>query len=103
MYITINSLKKSLGKYVEMKDLYIGLPILFTFLIMFTCTNHKIFSLIFLTIGLFMMIPINVSKKNRMYKVLILFFYYVFKRKEYIFLGKENENLWKEKLKKKKI
>lgn len=103
MYITINSLKKTLGKYVEMNDLYIGLPILFTFLIMFTCTNYKIFSLIFITIGLFMMIPVNVSKKNRMYKVLILFFYYVCKRKEYIFLGKENVNLWREKLKKKKI
>ena len=31
MYITISSIKKSLGKYIEMNDLYIGLPILFLF------------------------------------------------------------------------
>ena len=36
MYITISSIKKSLGKYIEMNDLYIGLPILFLFLTLFS-------------------------------------------------------------------
>ena len=38
MYITIKSLNKTLGKFVELTDLYIGLPMLFIFLIMFSCT-----------------------------------------------------------------
>ena len=67
MYITINSIKKTLGKYVEMTDLYIGIPMIMTFL----------------TICVFLMIPINLSKKNRMYKVLGLFFKYLFKNKKY--------------------
>ena len=35
MYITITSLKKTLGKYIELTDLYIGLPSLIIFLILF--------------------------------------------------------------------
>lgn len=86
MYITINSLKKTLGKYVEMKDLYIGIPMIMTFLSMFAFSTNKIYSLIFLTICVFFMIPINLSKKNRMYKVMGLFFKYLFKNKTYIYM-----------------
>ena len=32
MYITVPSIKKTLGKYIEMQDLYIGLPMLILFL-----------------------------------------------------------------------
>ena len=28
MYITINSIKKTLGKYIELTDLYIGIPMI---------------------------------------------------------------------------
>lgn len=86
MYITVKSLNKTLGKYVEMADLYLGIPILFTFLVMFSFTNFKLESFIILTIGMFLLIPIQMSKKNRMYKILFLFFKYVFKCKEYIFI-----------------
>lgn len=86
MYITINSLKKTLGKYVEMTDLYIGIPMIMTFLSMFAFSTNKIYSLIFLTICVFLMIPINLSKKNRMYKVMGLFFKYLFKNKIYIYM-----------------
>lgn len=86
MYITINSIKKTLGKYVEMTDLYIGIPMGMTFLILFAFSTHKLFSLIFLTICAFLMIPINLSKKNRMYKVMGLFFRYIFKCKQYLYL-----------------
>ncbi len=85
MYITVPSIKKTLGKYVEMKDLYIGLPMLLIFLLLFSFTNYKVFSLIYLTICVFIMLPVNVSKKNRMYKVAILFFKYLFKCKEYVY------------------
>ena len=66
MYITISSIKKTLGKYIEFTDLYIGLPM-------------------FLTVCVFLMIPINLSKKNRMYRVMGLFFKYLISNKTYIF------------------
>jgi|SRR5574344_781533 hypothetical protein len=103
MYITINSIKKTLGKFIETTDLYIGLPMLFIFLILFTCTNLKMFSLIFLTICVFLMLPISVSKKNRMYKVLFLVVNYIFKKKEYVFSREEDDISWKEKIKMIKI
>jgi hypothetical protein len=86
MYITIKSLNKTLGKFVELTDLYIGLPMLFIFLIVFSCTNYKLELLIFLTICIFLMLPIQLSKKNRMYKIIGLFCKYIFKCKEYIYL-----------------
>lgn len=89
MYITIKTLKKTLGKFIEINDLYIGIPMLFTFLTMFSFTNFKLESLIFLSICLFLMIPINMSKKNRMYKVIILCLFYLFKGKQYIKIKKK--------------
>ena len=86
MYITIKSIKKTLGKYIEMTDLYIGLPMLMIFLILFAFTNFKLQALVFLSVCAFLLIPINLSKTNRMYKVVILLFKYVFKCKEYIYL-----------------
>lgn len=85
MFITINSIKKTLGKYIEMNDLYIGIPMGMIFLILFAFTSHKLFSIVFLTICAFLMIPINLSKKNRMYKVMGLLFIYLFKCKRYIY------------------
>ncbi len=86
MYITISSIKKSLGKYIEMNDLYIGLPILFLFLTLFSFDTTRMIALIILTIGVFLMLPITVSKKNRMYKIVILLFKYLFGVKEFIYM-----------------
>ena len=69
-----------------MTDLYIGLPMLMIFLILFAFTNFKLQALVFLSVCAFLLIPINLSKKNRMYKVVILLFKYAFKCKEYIYL-----------------
>lgn len=84
MYITVKSLKKTLGKYIELKDLYIGLPSLIIFIVLFLIRPLRLISLIFLVTILFLMIPINLSKKNRMYKVMYLVFRYIFSCKEYI-------------------
>ena len=89
MYITIKSIKKTLGKYIEFTDLYIGIPLLMTFLILFAFTNLKIESLMFLTFSVFLLIPINLSKKNRMYKIMILLIYYLFKNKNYCYFKEE--------------
>lgn len=85
MYITVPSMKKTLGKYIEMQDLYIGLPMLFLFLFLFSFTSYKIFSLVYLTICVFLLLPVNVSKKNRMYKLVILLMKYIFSIKTYIY------------------
>ena len=89
MYITIKSIKKTLGKYIEFTDLYIGIPLLMVFLILFAFTNLKIESLMFLTFSVFLLIPINLSKKNRMYKIMILLVYYLFKNKNYCYFKEE--------------
>lgn len=89
MYITIKSIKKTLGKYIEMSDLYIGLPMLMIFLIMFAFSNLKIQALMFLSVCAFLLIPINISKKNRMYKVVILLFNYLFRGRNYCFFDEE--------------
>ena len=91
MYITVKSLKKTLGKFVELTDLYIGIPMLFTFLAMFSFSEHKILALVFLTICLFLMIPINLSKKNRMYKVIGLLVMYAFRNKNYSYFKDYND------------
>lgn len=88
MYITIKSIKKTLGKYIEMTDLYIGLPILMLFLTMFSFSNLRFISLIFLTIGIFILIPIQLSKKNRMYKVIVLILYIYLSAKGMFILNK---------------
>ena len=85
MYITIKTLKRTLGKFIEISDLYIGITMLFTFLLLFSFTNFKLEALIFLSVCLFLMIPINMSKKNRMYKIIIMVFKYIFRCKEYAY------------------
>ena len=86
MYITINSIKKSLGKYIEMTDLYIGIPMLFLFLTLFSIDGTRGIALIILTTGVFLMMPVTVSKKNRMYKIVILLFKYLFGIKEHVYM-----------------
>lgn len=85
MYITIRSIKRTLGKYIEVMDLYLGIPMLLCFLIMFGFTNFRIEAVIFLAICSFLMIPVSFSKKNRMYKVIELLLSYLLKYKRYAF------------------
>ena len=96
MYITIKSLKKTLGKYIEITDLYLGLPMLMIFLVLFAFTNLKIQALVFLSICLFLLIPVNLSKKNRMYKIMFLLVNYIFRNKNYCFF---NEDIKESKIK----
>lgn len=72
-----------------MTDLYLGLPMLIIFLVLFAFTNLKIQALVFLSICLFLLIPINLSKKNRMYKIMILLVEYIFKNKNYCFFNED--------------
>lgn len=89
MYITVKSIKRNLGfKGIEVSDIIIALPILILFIILFCFTPLKIPSIVGLMIGIFCLLPVNVSKKNRMYKVIGLMFKYLFKNKYYVYQKK---------------
>lgn len=92
MYITVKTIKRDLGfKGIEISDVIIGFPIIAICILMFSFSSLKIPSIIFLMIGVFMLLPISVSKKNRMYKVIFLMINYCIREKEYIFTTKKLE------------
>lgn len=92
MYITVKSIKRNLGfKGIEISDLIIGLPIIFLFIILFCFTPFKIMSLVFLMIGGFNLLPVYVSKKNRMYKVIIMMCKFLFRIKRFVYQRKEGK------------
>ena len=90
MYITVKSIKRDLGfKGIEITDIVIALPIIILFIIVFCFTRFKIPAIVFLMLGIFSLLPINVSKKNRMYKVMILMFKYITRTRVFIYQKKE--------------
>lgn len=92
MYITVKSIKRNLGfKGIEVADLIIGVPLFFLILLLFSFSSLRLFAVILFVISVFMFIPISLSKKNRMYKILFLFFNYLRKEKEYIFFKDERK------------
>lgn len=93
MYITIKSIKRNYGfKGLELSDIIIAIPLILIFIILFCFTNFKIFSLIGLLVGIFCLLPINISKKNRMYKILILIIRFWLKDKIYVYISERKEN-----------
>ena len=89
MYITVKSIKRDLGfKGIEITDIVIALPIIILFIIVFCFTRFKIPSIVFLMLGIFSLLPINVSKKNRMYKVMILIFKYITRTRVFVYKKK---------------
>jgi len=92
VYITVRSIKKTLGKYVEMTDLYIGIPCIIIFLMLFSIPVTRLIAIIFITVVIFLMIPINLSKKNRMYKVIALTIKYLLKQKEFIYIKEKGDS-----------
>lgn len=92
MYITVKTIKRDLGfKGIEIADVLIGFPIATIFILMFSLSPYKIPAIVFLMVGIFILLPINVSKKNRMYKVLILIFNYCFRTKHYVYTKQQLE------------
>ena len=89
MYITVKSIKRDLGfKGIEITDIVIALPIIILFIIVFCFTRFKIPAIVFLMLGIFSLLPINVSKKNRMYKVMILMFKYITRTRVFVYKKK---------------
>ena len=86
MYITVNSIKRNLGfKGIEISDIVIALPMIILFIVLFCFTPLKIPAIVGLMIGVFCLLPINVSKKNRMYKVIGLMFKFLIREKIFVY------------------
>ena len=91
MYITVASVKRNLGfKGLEISDLLISFPFIALFLILFCCTSYKLIGLSILIIGIFALIPVKVSQKNRMYKVLYLVGKFLLSTKEFTYFTPKN-------------
>ena len=89
MYITVKTIKRDLGfKGIELADIIIGFPIATIFILLFSLSDYKMFSIVFLMIGIFLLLPIKVSKKNRMYKVLIMIIMFCIRNKNYVYSKK---------------
>lgn len=86
LYITVKTIKRNIGfKGIEIADIVIGFPLVAICVILFTLTPLKMPALVLLMVGIFLLLPISVSKKNRMYKVLFLLFQFIVKTKVYIY------------------
>ena len=94
MYITLKTIKRDLGfKGIEISDIIIAFPLVILFIIIFFFTRFKIPAIIFLMLGIFCLLPISVSKKNRMYKVLLLIFKYITRNKIYVYQKERKVNI----------
>ncbi len=86
MYITVKSIKRNLGfKGIEISDIAIALQMIILFIVLFCFTPLKIPAIVGLMIGIFCLLPINVSKKNRMYKVIGLIFKFLIREKIFVY------------------
>lgn len=86
MYITVKSIKRNLGfKGIEISDIVIALPMIILFIVLFCFTPLKIPAIVGLMIGIFCLLPVSVSKKNRMYKVLGLIFRFLIREKIFVY------------------
>lgn len=74
MYITVRSIKRKIGfKGIELMDLLVGFPALFILMFLFSFPGLRKIAIILLVITVFLFLPVNLSKKNRMYKIIHLF------------------------------
>ena len=86
MYITVKSIKRNLGfKGIEISDIIIALPMIILFIVLFCFTPLKIPAIVGLMIGIFCLLPVSVSKKNRMYKVIGLIFKFLIREKIFVY------------------
>ena len=101
MYITVASVKRNLGfKGLEISDLIIASPFIILFLILFCFTRYKLIGLSVLIIGFFALIPVKVSQKNRMYKVLTMVGKYLISDKEFTYFANEERKMLIDKIRK---
>ena len=92
MYITVDSVKRKVGfKGIELMDLIIGFPLVFILLFLFSFSSLRFLAVILLSITVFMFLPISLSKKNRMYKIIYLTLRYMISKKKYVYIRSVKE------------
>lgn len=92
MYIIVSDTKRKIGfKGLEVNDLIFGLPLFIILLLLFSFEGLRMLALVLLVIAIFMFLPISLSKKNRMYKVIYLTFNFVKKKKVYLYFKEEKK------------
>ncbi len=92
MYITLKSIKRNFGfKGIEISDIFLAFPVIILFIIFFCFTPWKMPSIVFLLLSIFSLLPINVGKKNRMYKVILLIFQFLIRQKIYVYQNTTKE------------
>ena len=86
MYITMQTTKRNLGLFnLEVADLIIGSVFAITSVVFFLIQSYTI-AFVILCFGIMALVPISFSKMKRIYKLLILFFKYLFSKKEYFYI-----------------
>jgi len=92
MYIIVSDTKRKVGfKGLEVNDLVFGLPLFIILLLLFSFKGLRLLALILLVVAIFMFLPVSLSKKNRMYKVMYLAFSYLKRKKEYLYFKEEKK------------
>lgn len=90
MYITLESPKRKLGLFnLEFQDLIVGGIFSILFIICFSIEQYHL-GLIFILSGLFLLVPMSFSKKNRMYKLIVLFSKFLFRTKTFYYHKESN-------------
>ncbi len=85
MYITMQTIKRNLGLFnLEVADLIIGSIFAVISIVFFLIQSYTI-GFVILSFGIIGLVPVNFSKKNRIYKLMGLFLEYLFKKREYIY------------------
>ena len=89
MYITLQSIRRNLGLFnLNIEDLVVfsGFAITFT---VFFLTGFITTSIVIAAFGVISLFPIDFSKSERMYKLIVLFIKYIAKTKKYYYIGRE--------------
>lgn len=92
MYITLQSIKRNLGLFnFTIEDLFIisfyGLTFTLLFLLGFYQT-----AIVVISLGVISLCPIDFSKTNRIYKLVVLFVNYIMRNKKFYYYKKVGEN-----------
>lgn len=91
MYITLQTTKRNLGLFnLEIKDIILASVFALAFIILFTIGFYQT-SLILIGTGIFLLVPVSFSKKNRMYKLILLVGSFLFRKKTYYYHLTSNE------------
>lgn len=85
MFITLQTTKRNLGLFnLEVQDIILASVFSLVFIILFSIGFYQTSIIVILT-GIFLLIPVSFSKKNRMYKLIILVGSFLLRKKTFYY------------------